>query len=173
MSQVSFSSTPPFPSLSSPPPIPSRARHQLAFEVEQVLRDNLRTSIDIDAICKAVGVSERTLHAAFRAQFGTSPMSYLKNLRLDAVRADLRRAQLSETVTQIAIRWGFLHFGWFAHDYQLRFGELPSQTLRQLSCDDDGDCDDGDGDVQQPNKIDNEGEAGPWRFAQTKPQLRV
>jgi transcriptional regulator GlxA family with amidase domain len=167
MSQVSFSSPPRFPSLSSPPPIPSRPRHQLAFEVEQVLRDNLRTSIDVDAVCKAVGVSKRTLHAAFRAQFGTSPMSYLKNLRLAAVRADLRRAQMSETVTQIAIRWGFLHFGWFAHDYQLRFGELPSQTLRQLSCDDDDD-------VQQPSKsLQNEGEAVPWRFAQTKPQLRL
>jgi hypothetical protein len=33
-------------------------------------------------------------------------------------------------VTAIAGRWGFTHLGRFAHSYQVRFRELPSDTLR-------------------------------------------
>jgi AraC family ethanolamine operon transcriptional activator len=33
-------------------------------------------------------------------------------------------------VQAAAVRWGFFHFGQFARDYKLQFGELPSLTLR-------------------------------------------
>jgi AraC-like DNA-binding protein len=32
-------------------------------------------------------------------------------------------------VSEIALRWGFGHFGRFAAEYRRRFGESPSQTL--------------------------------------------
>ena len=34
-----------------------------------------------------------------------------------------------ETVTAIALRWGFTHLARFSGQYRARFGELPSQTL--------------------------------------------
>jgi AraC-like DNA-binding protein len=34
------------------------------------------------------------------------------------------------TVTAVARKWGFGHYGRFAADYQRRFGRKPSETLR-------------------------------------------
>jgi len=34
-------------------------------------------------------------------------------------------------VTDVALDWGFLHFGWFSQDYRRLFGETPSQTLHR------------------------------------------
>lgn len=79
------------------------------------------------------GVSERSLHAAFRRQLGTSPMSYLRHRRLDQAHDELLRLDPTTgvTVTDVALRHGFTHTGRFAAAYRQRFGELPSTTLRR------------------------------------------
>lgn len=86
--------------------------------------------IDLDALCGAAGVSRRTLYSGFRQHRGTSPMSYLKDIRLERVRQALLNARPDETVTQLAMQFGFQQLGRFAVDYRKRFGESPSDTLR-------------------------------------------
>jgi transcriptional regulator GlxA family with amidase domain len=77
-------------------------------------------------------LSVRTLHATFQQELGESPMSYLRRLRLDHVRAELMRAHPADVqVTEVALRWGFLHQSRFAQQYRERFGELPRDTLRE------------------------------------------
>ncbi len=77
------------------------------------------------------GVSARWLQEVFRRQVGTTPMAYLRDVRMDRVRDELRRAEPeSTTVADVARRWGFAHQGRFAERYRARFGEPPSQTLR-------------------------------------------
>jgi AraC-like DNA-binding protein len=52
-------------------------------------------------------------------------------VRLEKVREDLARAEPgTDSVTEVATRWGFLHLGRFAAAYRSAFGEHPSQTLR-------------------------------------------
>jgi AraC-like DNA-binding protein len=76
-------------------------------------------------------MSVRTLHSTFQQALGESPMGYLRRIRLDHVRAELQRSDPSLIrVTDIAIRWGFLHHSRFAQQYRKRFGELPRETLR-------------------------------------------
>ena len=58
-------------------------------------------------------------------------MRYLHDARLACVREDLSRADTDESVTQIAMKWGFRHLGRFAVGYRNRFGETPSQTRRR------------------------------------------
>lgn len=79
------------------------------------------------------GVSERALHAAFRKQLGTSPMSYLRHRRLDDAHAELLHLDptTGARVTDVALRHGFTHTGRFAAAYRQRFGESPSTTLRR------------------------------------------
>ena len=79
------------------------------------------------------GVSERSLHAAFRRQLGTSPMSYLRLRRLDDAHAELLHLDPTTgvKVTDVALRHGFTHTGRFAAAYRQRFGEPPSTTLRR------------------------------------------
>ena len=60
------------------------------------------------------------------------PLQFLKIRRLEAARRELRSARPDETnVTEVATTYGFYHLGRFSRWYQERFGELPSDTLRQ------------------------------------------
>ncbi|MFD9908943.1 AraC family transcriptional regulator [Streptomyces sp. NPDC059063] len=76
-------------------------------------------------------VGVRWLQEAFRRYVGMSPMAYVRDVRLQRVRAELAAAGTGERcVSEVAHRWGFAHLGRFAEQYRARFGELPSQTLR-------------------------------------------
>jgi AraC-like DNA-binding protein len=79
------------------------------------------------------GVSERSLHAAFRRQLGTSPMAYLRHRRLEHAHHELLDLDPSTgiKVIDVALRCGFTHAGRFAAAYRARFGESPSTTLRR------------------------------------------
>jgi AraC family ethanolamine operon transcriptional activator len=109
---------------------PRRGR-VLARQAEAWLRANLAEPPTIAALCGAVHANERTLHEAFREHLRTTPKAYLKTLRLNAARRDLLGGGTRTTVTDVALEWGFLHFGWFSQDYRRLFGETPSQTLRR------------------------------------------
>ena len=79
----------------------------------------------------ASGVSSRSLHAGFRNYYGVSPLIYLRNVRLDAARDTLKQPRdEAVSVTTVALDCGFLHLSRFAQAYRARFGERPSETLR-------------------------------------------
>jgi AraC family ethanolamine operon transcriptional activator len=112
------------------PEVPSRSR-TLARMAEAWLRQNLAEPPTIAVLCGALHASERTLHEAFREHLGTTPKAYVKILRLNAARQDLLRGLARKRVTDVALDWGFVHFGWFSQDYRRLFGEAPSQTLQR------------------------------------------
>ena len=86
----------------------------------------------VSDLCRAAGVSERTLEYAFKEVMGLTPVTYLIRLRLHRVRRALVTAtQGSTTVSTEALNWGFWHFGEFSRAYRDCFGELPSDTLRR------------------------------------------
>jgi len=105
---------------------------RLAREAAAWLRAHLTEELTISDLCRALEARERTLHAAFCEHMATSPKAYFKGLRLTAARRELLHADQGIRVTDVALRWGFLHFGWFAHDYRQKFGEAPSATLRRV-----------------------------------------
>jgi AraC-like DNA-binding protein len=83
-------------------------------------------------LAEHAGVSERSLHAAFRRQLGTSPMSYLRRRRLEQAHDELLSLDpTGATVMDVALRHGFSHTGRFAAAYRRHFGESPSTTLRR------------------------------------------
>jgi AraC-like DNA-binding protein len=86
------------------------------------------TAGDLAAIA---GVGVRVLQDAFKQHVGMSPMTYLRRYRLDGVHRELSNGDPWRTnVSDVAGRWGFAHLGRFAGEYRKRFGETPSQTLR-------------------------------------------
>nr|WP_237726131.1 AraC family transcriptional regulator [Variovorax sp. CF313] len=82
-------------------------------------------------ICSEVGCSARALQLAFRQHADQGPMEFLRELRLDRVRAELLVSAASNGggVREAAEKYGFLHLGHFAAQYRARFGERPSETL--------------------------------------------
>jgi len=106
---------------------PNRAR--LVRRAEDYMRAHRGEPVSVLDLCRELAVSERTLHHAFQAIRGLSPMAYFRAVRLNAVRQELKAAADTATVHEIARRWGFWHTGEFAAAYRRLFGELPSQTL--------------------------------------------
>jgi len=89
--------------------------------------------ITMEDVAKHAGVSARSLQTGFQRYRNTSPMSFLKDTRLQRVREELLCAKVqnrAETVTRVALQWGFSHLGHFTKAYAAKYKELPSQTLR-------------------------------------------
>lgn len=90
-------------------------------------------AITVSDIARAAYVTPRALQLAFRRLLDTTPTAYLRRVRLDRARDDLRAATAGDgqTVTAIAARWGFPSASRFAEQYRAAYGESPSQTLRK------------------------------------------
>jgi len=82
-------------------------------------------------IAAAAHVSQRSLFEGFKRYLGASPMAVVKQRRLAAARQELKAAEPGTDVKTVAYRWGFVHLGRFAQEYRRRYGENPSETLRQ------------------------------------------
>jgi AraC-like DNA-binding protein len=98
---------------------------------EEYMRANAHLPISLGDVCQAAGVNARTLQDSFRKKRGCTPMRFLREVRMQEVRAGLLRPGEATNVSGEAAHWGFLHFGRFSRDYRSRFGELPSETLRR------------------------------------------
>lgn len=86
--------------------------------------------VGVPAIAAIAGVSVRTLQAVFREQMDTTPHEYLRRIRLQRARADLRATAGELSISDVARRWGFTNPGRFSAHYAQTFGELPKDTLR-------------------------------------------
>lgn len=100
--------------------------------VERFVEENAHEALTIGDLAEEAGVSTRSLFAGFRRYRNTTPMQYLKEVRMQRVREELLRSSpQATTVTTIAGRWGFSHLGHFTVDYKRCFGESPSVTLHR------------------------------------------
>jgi AraC family transcriptional regulator, ethanolamine operon transcriptional activator len=115
------------PSLDVAEPLHRRAR--VAMNLRDMLLGHVEAPLNVSAMCEALGVKERTLFLACVEAFGRPPKAMLLELRLNAVRRALTHPSSDQTVTTVASRFGFCHFGEFSAEYRRQFGELPSITL--------------------------------------------
>lgn len=99
--------------------------------VQEYLRAHAHEPVSATRLAEIAGCSLRGLYAGFQEFCGMSPMQYLRELRLDGVRADLLAGGSAVQVSGVALRWGFGHLGRFSAEYKARFGEHPSETLRR------------------------------------------
>jgi len=102
-------------------------RRAIAF-IEQ----HPHADISVADIAAAANVSIRAVQFAFRRQLDTTPMAYLRAVRLDRAHNDLLATDpgRGETVTGIAARWGFFSSSRFAAQYRRTYGVSPGHTLR-------------------------------------------
>jgi AraC-like DNA-binding protein len=109
-----------------------QARSHVVSLAEAHAVSRIGEPLSVSDLCRAVGVSERTLEYAFRHVMGLTPVAYLIRLRLHRVRQGLLASPHgSTTVTTEAANGGFWHFGDFSRAYKDCFGERPSETLRR------------------------------------------
>ena len=115
-----------------PLPTPtSNARRSIVSAARDYMHEHIDEPITVADLCQTLGVSRRTLQYSFQDVLELNPVSFLRAMRLNGVRRSLRRANPeTDTIADIAARWGFWHLSHFAADYKTMFGELPSETLR-------------------------------------------
>jgi adenylate cyclase len=97
----------------------------------QYMRERVGRKISMADLVAYCCVADRTLHKHFRAFMGVTPLEYGRRLRLAAAREDLLNGAIGTSVTEVATRFGFDHFGRFSQQYRRCFGEAPSATLRR------------------------------------------
>lgn len=100
---------------------------------EVFIRTHAEDSIYLEDIVRASGVSARALQSNFMRFRQTTPMQFLRNVRLEMVHARLLDECDSGLVTRVALECGFNHLGRFSMFYRQRYGESPSETLRHVS----------------------------------------
>lgn len=107
---------------------PATVRRVAEFIMAEPDRDFTLTDLAARA-----GLSVRALQEAFRRHMDTTPMGFVRQVRLRRAHQDLLIADPRDgaTVAEIAFRWGFGNLGRFACDYAERYGCLPSETLRR------------------------------------------
>jgi transcriptional regulator GlxA family with amidase domain len=105
---------------------PKLLRGAIAF-----IHDNAHRDIGLTDIASALNVTPRSVQYAFRRHLNTTPLEYLRRVRLAHAHHDLLAADPAvDTVMDIAGRWGFGHAGRFSMVYKRTFGTPPSKTLR-------------------------------------------
>lgn len=99
---------------------------------EAYLQANCHQAITMEDLARHTAISARSLYKGFQQHRDTSPMAYLKLIRLQRVRERLLQARaegIPAQITQVAMDFGFSHLGHFSQAYRQQFNETPGQTL--------------------------------------------
>ena len=102
-------------------------RQQTVTRIRAYLLENPAQPPSIPDLCERLHVSRRALQNCVEEVTGLSPLAFMRSVRLNAVRRELREDR-GEPISSIAYAWGFSHLSQFARDYRQLFGELPSES---------------------------------------------
>jgi len=107
--------------------------NQVLKQARELLHENLEMDLKLSDTFPQLGVSQRTLEYTFKKNLGMTPKAYLQILRLNAINKELKEADPKcVKVSDVALKYGFLHLGHFASEYQKVFGRKPVETLHQI-----------------------------------------
>jgi transcriptional regulator GlxA family with amidase domain len=99
-------------------------------EATDFMRANMHQPLTLSEVAEATGISVRSLQYGFRRFRNTTPLAYLREIRLEAAQAELSSPVNILSIKDVALKWGFTHMGHFAARYRAAYGEMPSETAR-------------------------------------------
>lgn len=106
------------------------AKPRFIKRAEEYIRIHAKEPLTPENIARAACVSRRSLFSGFKRYLQCTPMTYVREVKLDCVRNDLMSAEpITDRVSRIALDYSFYHLGNFTASYKRKFGELPSHTL--------------------------------------------
>lgn len=95
------------------------------------IRQDFRAPLTVTELARLAGMSQSSFHEHFKAVTGTTPLQYLKDLRLIEAQSLLRDGRRSVSATSFEV--GYESPTHFSRDYSRKFGCPPRQHLMQLS----------------------------------------
>ena len=107
-------------------------RSRLVETAVEIIEADAHLPLTVSEIAVRGRGSVRALQQAFLRELETTPMAYLREVRLRRAHRALVEADPSvTTVASIASNWGFTNLGRFAETHAARYGESPVVTLRR------------------------------------------
>lgn len=104
-----------------------RTRRYIVDRCQAQVRECPDEPPSLMGLCHQLRISRRTLQYSFQAEVGQSPVTYLRALRLNAVRRSLLHDP-TQRLADAAANQGFFHQSYFCREYRRLFQELPSAT---------------------------------------------
>jgi AraC-like DNA-binding protein len=99
-----------------------------------VIEAEAHLPLTLSSIAARAQVSVRSLQQGFKLHLDTSPMSYLRDVRMRRAHQALLESDPSiVTVASVAHDWGFTNLGRFAAAHAARYREPPAHTLRRTA----------------------------------------
>ncbi|MDQ0439209.1 AraC-like DNA-binding protein [Kaistia dalseonensis] len=92
------------------------------------LRENYGSEISILDLARAVGMSVPSYHVHFKELTGSSPMQYVKAMRLHEAR--LMIASQEKTIAEVATSVGYASPAQFSRDFKRHFGRTASEEAK-------------------------------------------
>ncbi|RSB59983.1 AraC family transcriptional regulator [Rhizobium pisi] len=92
------------------------------------LRNNYGSEISIADLARKVGMSVPSYHVHFKDLTGTSPMQYIKAMRLHEARLVIARQR--STIAEVAVSVGFASPAQFSRDFKRHFGRTASEEAK-------------------------------------------
>ncbi len=94
-------------------------------KIEQLMRENVQREWSLLELSNAVNLSVWRLSHIFASEVGTSPMQYLRQLRMDRAKYLLETSFLS--VKEIAYQVGLNDESHFVRDFKKVYGDAPTR----------------------------------------------
>ncbi len=105
-------------------PTPYTIKKAELFMIESLSRD-----ITVSEIALQVGISIRSLQMGFKKFKNTTPMRFLRGIRLQRSREMLASAECKQTPLEIAMACGFTNYQLYQKYYFSLYGERPTDLL--------------------------------------------
>lgn len=110
---------------------PTRDRGVWLSHVRDFLHANYRSPLSLTDVAAVGGVHPVHLAQTFRRRFGCTFRDYVRALRLEAARTDLR--DMTRTIGTIGLAAGFADHAHFTRTFRARFGQTPTEYRRSLA----------------------------------------
>jgi len=108
-------------------------RNRRFFQIARVLRkihDTYNADFDIERLAKELDMSSSTFHSSFRAMTDTSPLQYIKNVRLHKARNLMINDGVNAGTASIKV--GYESSSQFNREYKRLFGTTPAKDAAIL-----------------------------------------
>ncbi len=112
-------------------------RNRRFFQIARVLNEihkNYNESLDVRTLAMEAGMGVSTFHASFKAVTNTSPLQYIKSVRLHRARVLMNQEGLN--AYSAALRVGYDSPSQFSREYKRFYGTTPAKDAVSLRSDD-------------------------------------
>lgn len=92
------------------------------------LRENFGSEVTVAALAREAGMSVPSYHAHFKALTGSSPIQYVKAMRLHEAR--LMMARQDKTIAEVALSVGYVSPAQFSRDFKRHFRRTASDEVK-------------------------------------------